>query len=122
MRALIRFSALFFCMAFYACNDKYLDLKPIDELYDGNFWRTPQDLALYCNSFYGPDMFPYVVAWDPIPIHMDEMSDDIIGVQNGNGEMTTAAGLRIVPGSGGLWSANKVVGDFSTDDWTTIRA
>ena len=122
MKTIIRFLIVFFFMAFYACNDNFLELKPVDKLYDGNFWRTPADLEMYCNSFYTPDMFPYLLSWWPIPIAMDESSDDIIARGNGNDQQTTAAGLRIVPGSGAGWSAERSIGDFTTDDWRTIRA
>ncbi len=122
MKAITRFLTIFCCLAIYACNDKFLDLKPIDKLYDGNFWRTPADLALYCNSFYGPDMFNYIIAWNALPIVIDEMSDDIIASADGSGQTTIAAGLRIVPGSGGLWSAKKSVANINSDDWSDIRA
>lgn len=35
-----------------SCNDKYLDLAPVDKISDQNFWKTASDLELYANQFY----------------------------------------------------------------------
>jgi len=121
MKTITRFSAIFLFLALFACNDKFLDVKPVDQLYDGNFWRTPQDLQLYCNSFYRPEMFPFMAAWQSLQIIADDMSDDIIPGITDNNRMTVNQGLRIVPGSGGFWGTT--TGDvLQTDDWIIIRA
>ena len=120
MKTIIKVSTIFLFMALFACNDNFLDQKPVDVLYDGNFWKKPADLELYCNGFYTPYMFPFIQAWKSLPLISDEMSDDIIPGIPDQGRITVNQGLRVVPGSGGFWTlkASEVVTD---DDWTIIR-
>lgn len=39
-------------LSFTACNDKFLERLPLDEISDGTFWNTENDLQLYNNSLY----------------------------------------------------------------------
>lgn len=36
----------------WGCNDDFMERYPLDQVSDENFWRTEQDLELYCNNFY----------------------------------------------------------------------
>ncbi|WP_186757441.1 RagB/SusD family nutrient uptake outer membrane protein [Echinicola salinicaeni] len=36
----------------WGCNDEFMERYPLDQISDENFWRTEQDLELYCNNFY----------------------------------------------------------------------
>ncbi|AWW32890.1 RagB/SusD family nutrient uptake outer membrane protein [Echinicola strongylocentroti] len=46
-----------------SCNDEFMDRYPLDEITDENFWKTEQDLELYCNSFYTEYITGFGTGW-----------------------------------------------------------
>lgn len=49
----IKFLTLIFGMAtFWSCSDDVLDKLPEDEISPEQYWKTPNDLALFLNQFY----------------------------------------------------------------------
>src|SRR5690606_22648167 len=80
--------------------EKVLDRKPQDAITDFNYWKTPDDLKLYCNNFYTSLYIPNQFS--------DEQSDDCVP----NTPDSWLYGLATVPESGGGWSAA---------DWENIR-
>ncbi|AGA78430.1 RagB/SusD family nutrient uptake outer membrane protein [Echinicola vietnamensis] len=53
------------CLAglFWSCNDEFMDRYPLDQITDENFWKTAQDLELYCNSFYPDYITGFGTGW-----------------------------------------------------------
>lgn len=47
----------------WGCNDEFMDRYPLDEITDENFWKTAQDLELYCNSFYPEYITGFGTGW-----------------------------------------------------------
>ncbi|QDH79417.1 RagB/SusD family nutrient uptake outer membrane protein [Echinicola soli] len=45
------------------CNDEFMDRYPLDQITDENFWKTAQDLELYCNSFYPEYITGFGTDW-----------------------------------------------------------
>lgn len=80
--------------------EKVLNRKPQDAITDFNYWKTPDDLKLYCNNFYTSLYIPNQFS--------DEQSDDCVP----NTPDSWLYGLATVPESGGGWSAA---------DWENIR-
>lgn len=68
-----------------------LDELPGDEISPESFFKTENDLKLYCNSFYG--------ALPGAQVFYQESTDDIVGR-----DMSEALrGTRIIPNTGGDW-------------------
>lgn len=44
--------ALFALLTFTCCNDSFLDRKPFENMTDGKYWRTAEDLKAYTNGLY----------------------------------------------------------------------
>ncbi|MGQ7870256.1 RagB/SusD family nutrient uptake outer membrane protein [Sunxiuqinia sp. sy24] len=81
-----------------SCNEDYLDRYPLDEIAPQTFWKTPNDLKLYANSFYGA--FPVHSGWSGGIFWFDNNSDNMIpGTYN-----SRLAGNWTIPSSGGGWS------------------
>ncbi|MDR0756339.1 MAG: RagB/SusD family nutrient uptake outer membrane protein, partial [Tannerella sp.] len=38
-----------------SCNDDFLERAPITSLSDADFWKSENDLKIYCNNFYNQD-------------------------------------------------------------------
>jgi starch-binding outer membrane protein, SusD/RagB family len=45
-------TASLFAVFFLSCNDSFMDKFPLDSPNDSNFWKSENDLELYCNHFY----------------------------------------------------------------------
>lgn len=53
MKTKIKILLVLMVIAFsYGCNDEFMDRFPLDKVNDNNFWKTENDLELYCNDFY----------------------------------------------------------------------
>jgi hypothetical protein len=84
-----------------ACKKDMLDQAPQDQISDADFWKSANDLQLYCNSFYS--VFPSYTGFGNIGIYgedADAGSDNMISF-NYNAAIN---GERTVPTSGGGWS------------------
>ena len=92
---------LFVC---FACNDEFLERKPLTQLVAKDFFKTEQDLKFYVNSFYA--YLPNHTGWNPGLFNGDSNSDNAIWSTSYN---TMLNGERVVPASGGGYS------------WTNIR-
>lgn len=88
---------------FYACNDDFMDRKPLDSFSDANFWNNPDDLRSYANRFYSTLINPGAIR------DYDNQSDIKVPRNPDN----FLYGNYIVPTTGGGWS---------TGDWSNIRA
>ncbi|MBP6023860.1 RagB/SusD family nutrient uptake outer membrane protein [Ferruginibacter sp.] len=94
-------SSMIFLLA--GCRKNLLDLTPQDRISDAQYWKTPNDLQLYCNSFYN-SVLPSYTGFFNLGIYgldADQGSDDMILTANYNSAMN---GERTVPASGGGWS------------------
>ncbi len=79
---------------------KVLDKTPQDALTDLNFWKTTDNLKLYCNNFYSALYVPANRA--------EDQSDNFVP----NSINTYLYGDAVVPSSGGGWGSG---------NWTNIR-
>src|SRR5699024_4004122 len=79
---------------------KILDREPKNAITDLNYWKTPEDLKLYCNNFYTSLYTPDQNA--------DVQSDNCVP----NSPDSWLYNQAVVPESGGGWSY---------DDWGSIR-
>jgi len=89
-----------------ACKKDILDLTPKDRITDAEYWATPNDLLLYCNSFYN-NMLPRYDGFianglGPYSLDADMGSDNMINTTGYNNALN---GERIVPAgsSGTSW-------------------
>lgn len=52
-----------FASFFWSCNDTFMDKFPLDQVNDNNFWKTENDLELYCNDFYPKYLTGFGYDW-----------------------------------------------------------
>lgn len=94
-----------------SCNDDFLDRSPLDKLNDGYFWKTENDLKVYCNNFYNQEsLLPSYTGYATPPYHIEGNtgSDCFVSLDYNkkmNGEST-------LPASGGGWTYS---------DWGVLR-
>jgi starch-binding outer membrane protein, SusD/RagB family len=95
-------------LGFSSCNKDLLDLTPLDQISDPEFWKTDQDLELYMNGMYSvlPGWNLSGSGGNPL---LDAGTDMAISVGLWLGTKNRLDGSINVPSSGGGWS------------WTTVR-
>ncbi len=93
-----------------ACKKDFLERTPQTSISDGDFWRSPNDLRLYVNSFYN-DLPSYIQGYFTAGIFSEDdyQGTDNMVNRNYNRELN---GERTLPSSGGGWSYG---------DWNAIR-
>lgn len=109
-----------------SCNDSFLDRTPTHDLNDKSFWNTANDLEVYCNGIYNEAsngnydiMVGYgsrgssstaSAAWGSsykAMLWRDVQSDNLASKVTSHASMAeVAAGLEVVPNSGGGWVWN----------------
>lgn len=47
----------------WSCNDDFMDRYPLDQINDETFWKSEQDLELYCNNFYATYITGFGYSW-----------------------------------------------------------
>jgi hypothetical protein len=100
-----------FALMLSSCNDGFLERAPIINLSDANFWKSENDLKIYCNNFYNQGgLLPLYIDWWAEPYSKDgnDGSDTQVNINYNrwmNGENT-------LPSSGGGWSSG---------DWGLLR-
>jgi hypothetical protein len=94
-----------------SCNDDFLERAPIVNLSDADYWKSTNDLKIYCNNFYNQDgLLPRYTAWNAGPYGKDASDGtDIQAYINYNRRMN---GENTLPSSGGGWSSG---------DWSLLR-
>lgn len=73
--------------------DDYLLRAPLDRISDEDYWKTPSDLEMYVNQFYG--MFPNFPGFSAGYLEVDNNSDNMHRSQYDtrlNGELTVNSG------------------------------
>ncbi len=102
-----------------ACKKGFLDRAPLDRISDAEYWKTTNDLQLYCNGFYSR-MLPIYNGFGNIGIYgldADYGSNDMIEMAYN----TALNGERTVPSTGpSTTPVNSIVG-WSVTDWGHIR-
>lgn len=95
-------------LSFSSCNKEFLDLTPLDQISDPEFWKTDQDLELYMNGMYSvlPGWLASGSGGNPL---LDAGTDMAISVGLWLSTKNRLDGSITVPSSGGGWS------------WTTVR-
>ncbi|TDU43044.1 putative outer membrane starch-binding protein [Gelidibacter sediminis] len=97
-----KFIAVIFIMAFsLGCSDDLLDKLPEDEISPEQYWKTPNDLALFLNQFY--TSFPVHSGYNGGIFEFDNNSDNLADIFVNNrfvGNTTNA------PTSDGNWNWN----------------
>jgi len=94
-----------------SCNDDFLERAPIVNLSDANYWKSENDLKIYCNNFYNQNgLLPYYNDWNS-GIYGKDATDgsDIQAYIDYNRRMN---GENTLPSSGGGWAAS---------DWSLLR-
>lgn len=109
-----------------SCNDSFLDRTPTNDLNDKSFWNTANDLEVYNNGIYNEAAngdYDIMVgfgsrgtssttsaAWGSsykAMLWRDIQSDNMASKVDAHASMSTvAAGLEVVPNSGGGWVWN----------------
>ena len=73
------FTAIIFIALLTSCNEDFLDLKPLDQVVAGNFYRTEEQALMALTAIY--DALTYQdhpgVAWAPAITVADVLSDDV---------------------------------------------
>ncbi|MDR1102554.1 MAG: RagB/SusD family nutrient uptake outer membrane protein [Tannerella sp.] len=100
-----------FTLMLSSCNDDFLERAPIVNLSDANFWKSENDLKIYCNNFYNQGgLLPRYDGWNAGPYSQDGSDgSDIQVFVNYNRRMN---GENTLPSSGGGWSSG---------DWGLLR-
>lgn len=91
---------LFATILLYSCED-FIDLKPLDQITEDNYWKSSNDLRNYVYQFY-PAFFPYSQMVAELGTNSDEMVHGGTPSLILNGERTSRTGR---------W----------TSEWTQIR-
>ena len=96
-----------------SCNDEFMERVPLDKISDGSYWKSPNDLKLYVNNFYGRnDLLALENGWGSIgPYGWD--ADGGSDTQIKYNYNTRMNGESTVPDDGNGW------GD---GDWATLRS
>ena len=105
-----------------SCNDEFLDRYPKSDISDANFWKTTNDLRLYCNTWYSntsllPQYATYnlgafaVDAGDPTNMNFSAAQNGS-DIEAGNNYVRRMNGEHVVPTDGDGWA---------TSDWTVLR-
>ena len=56
-----------------ACNDDFLERRPLNSISDASFWKTTNDLRLYTNIFYARDeLVPWKITWGTLGIYSED--------------------------------------------------
>ncbi|MDR1154846.1 MAG: RagB/SusD family nutrient uptake outer membrane protein [Bacteroidales bacterium] len=94
-----------------SCNDNFLERAPLVNLSDADFWKSENDLKIYCNNFYNHNgLLPTYRSWDAGPFGVDGYNgSDTQPTVNYNRRMN---GENTLPSSGGGWSSG---------DWSLLR-
>lgn len=97
-----------FGAGFSSCNKDFLNLTPLDQISDPEFWKTDQDLELYMNGLYSvlPGWLASGSGGNPL---LDAGTDMAISVGLWLGTKNRLDGAINIPSSGGGWS------------WTAVR-
>ena len=90
---------------FNGCKKDRLNQYPLDQISDGVFWTTADNLMIYVNQFY-PIIFDDGSIWSKGIYGMDDNSDNFIS-QSFDKRL---AGVRTVPSSGGGWDYKNIRG------------
>lgn len=92
-----------FASGFSSCQKDFLDLTPLDQISDPEFWKTDQDLELYMNGLYSvlPGWNLAGAGGHPL---LDAGTDMAITVGLFLGEKNRLDGAINIPSSGGGWS------------------
>lgn len=89
----------------FGCSKDVLDQNPKTTISDATFWKTVNDLKLYCNNFY--QLLPTNPSNNAF-YYTDNNSDHLVP----SARNIRLNGETVVPASGGGWSYN---------DWANIR-
>ena len=106
-----------------ACNDDFLERRPLNSISDASFWKTTNDLRLYTNIFYARDeLVPWKITWGTLGIYSEDAekgSDTQIKTtydRRFNGELT------IQPdGDGWTWNVLREINYFM-DNYNRVEA
>lgn len=92
-----------FASGFSSCQKDFLDLTPLDQISDPEFWKTDQDLELYMNGLYAvlPGWNLAGAGGHPL---LDAGTDMAITVGLFLGVKNRLDGAINIPSSGGGWS------------------
>lgn len=92
-----------FASGFSSCQKDFLDLTPLDQISDPEFWKTDQDLELYMNGLYSvlPGWNLAGAGGHPL---LDAGTDMAITVGLFLGVKNRLDGAINIPSSGGGWS------------------
>lgn len=93
MKYIYIYISLFFIVGSFSCNENFLDRYPQDAISDATFFRTPDDLKSYMNSFYSTSFFA------KYPNHGADFDSDN---QVGTNINTRLQGTRVTSTSGSI--------------------
>ncbi len=93
----------FLLLAVFAvsCSDDLLDKLPEDEISPEQYWKTPNDLALFLNQFY--TTFPVHSGWNGGIFEFDNNSDNLADI---NINTRFVGSNNTAPTSDGTWNSN----------------
>jgi hypothetical protein len=94
-----------------SCSDNFLERAPIVNLSDADFWKTDNDLKLYCNNFYNQGgLLPLYDGWEGKPFSSDGIDGTDTQINYNYNKLLN--GENTLPSSGGGWAAS---------DWSLLR-
>lgn len=92
-----------------ACNDEFLERYPLDTISDANYWKTANDLKMYCNTFYSDNgLLPRWNTFNLQPFSIDGNSDIVAK----NDYDRYLNGEKVIEGNNDGWG---------TGDWLVLR-
>ena len=93
MKKIYLYFSLLLVIGLISCNEDYLNRYPLDAISDVNYFKTPEDLKAYMNSFYSTTFFAQY------PNHGGDFGSDN---QVGSNVNTRLQGTRVVSTSGSI--------------------
>ncbi|AYD48656.1 RagB/SusD family nutrient uptake outer membrane protein [Arachidicoccus soli] len=99
----IRLLVILMAVAFTSCQKGFLDRTPKTAISDAEFWKSPNDLRLYCNNFYNNYLPSYrgYNTWGPYSLDDYQGSDNLANKQYSQYILN---GESITPSSSDSWS------------------
>ena len=105
-----------------SCNDSFLDRYPKNDISDANYWKTPNDLQMFCNTWYSNNsLLPTYQSYNLGAFAIDAgdypslnfaSSQSGSDIQAGNNYIKRMNGEYVVPSDGDGWG---------TSDWSVLR-
>jgi len=124
MKNIIKITAISVIFISFAvsCNDDFLERYPLNTISDANYWKTANDLRMYCNTWYSnTSLLPRYDTYGLGPFAIDAGDPpniNFVGSQSGS---DIEAGVNYVQRINGEYKVPDDGDGWGTNDWLVLR-